>query len=581
MSHDSFETVARRWQAAGLSRRALVKLLAAGMSAGSISVLLGDQTTSAQDSSAFPSGGPYSTLEEIGSTGGRLIEAYWTEPKLLNPLVQADAISRRVNLLLFNKLVQPHPDTGLPYPELATEVPSFANGGISEDGLTYRFHLRDDVIWHDGEPFTAADVVFTYQTLLNPDLASGPQGEVLGRVESVVAEDDYTVLFTLTSVAATFLINSMLGIVPEHIWKDVPAGDIIAHAGTLGDPAATIGTGPFRFGEWVRGAYLTFPSFPDFFLGAPALDEYVFKLVQDTTVMASQLQTGEADWVVPLSSEFVESTQNGENTRVAIYDQLLVHFYMTQLREAETTLFQDKRVRQALAYALDREAIEQVVWQGFSQVTHSSIPIASWAYGGGAITPQYAYDPGRAEALLDEAGWIRGSDGVREKDGLRFSFTNWTYAGSKQTADYITILQQQWGAIGIEVTPRTEDAAVWLDRINNTHDFEVVTTSYGFGGDPDQTNLWHSERSTPAGGNITGYANPEVDALLEAAVAELDPAVRKEIYLQFQNILAEELPAFPLSNPAGLDGLTKRVHNVIPNSFNPRWNAHTWWVDPE
>ncbi|MDP9371465.1 MAG: ABC transporter substrate-binding protein, partial [Chloroflexota bacterium] len=196
----------------------------------------------------------------------------------------------------------------------------------------------------------------------------------------------------------------------------------------------------------------------------------------------------------------------------------------------------------------------------------------SWAYAPEALKTGYDHDPQRAERLLDEAGWTKGPDGIRVKDGRRFSFTLDTQVGYAPTAN---LMQRQWRQIGVEVKPRVEDFAAYGQRVRETRDFEMYLGRVGLGVDPDQTVLWGTDGSL----NWGKYSNPRVDELLARGLAEPDQERRKALYLEMQNIVLDEAPAVALTFLQSTFALNKRVHNLKPNAVNTRWNVHLWWVE--
>ncbi|MDP9372463.1 MAG: ABC transporter substrate-binding protein [Chloroflexota bacterium] len=525
----------------------------------------------------YPSGGRNSTLEPVGRRGGRVTEVAFADARTTNPMTQNDDASIRRNSMMFGALLGVNPDNGLPFADLAETVPTLENGGISRDGLTYTFRLRRNVQWHDGRPFTARDVVFTYQTMQKPELGSPRTAELNERVESVAAPDDNTVVFRLKKVVAPFLTSNMYPIAPEHILGSVPVDQIRSHPFSTGDPRQTIGTGPFRFQEWIKDDRATFVKNPTYFRGEPALDQFISKVVRDANVVVAQLRTGEGDFG-GITEAFFEEMSREPRLNVVRGDTYSFTFYAYQLDPAKTTLFGDKRVRQALAYALDREAMIRAIRFGIGKVAEGTMPTLSWAYAPDQIRTKYPYDPRRAEQLLEEAGWRRGGDGVRAKDGQRLAFGIWTNAGNNVRQQYITVMQQQWRQIGVDVTPRTEEWNAFLTRITETRDFEIFLVGFGWDVDPDQTSMWATE-SYSGGFNMNKYSNARVDQLLTQALSELDRERRRQLYIEMQNIVMDELPSLIIDFPEALTAVNKRVHNLKPNAINTRWNAHTWWVD--
>jgi peptide/nickel transport system substrate-binding protein len=540
----------------------------------------GAATPAAGGASGLPSGGKYSTLEPVGKKGGTFVETVVADAKTNNSMLSTDVPSNDRISIQFSSILALNPDTALPFPLLATDVPSRENGGISQDGLTYTFKLRKDVKWHDGQPFTSKDVVFTYQTLAKKELGSPRTAEINDRVDSVTAPDDYTVVFKLKKIVAPFLVSNIASnnysIVPEHILGSVAVDQIKQHPFSIGDPKASIGTGPFKFKEWAKDDHATFVKNPDYFGGEPAIDQYIFKVVKDQDVVVANLKTGEGDFgAIPTTA--VDDVSKTASLSVVKYDTYGFTFYSHQLDASKTTLFQQKEVRQALAYAIDRDAIVQAIYNGYAVIGQGTMPTLSFAYAPDQITTKYPYDIKKAEQLLDAAGWVKGSDGIRAKDGKKLQFTLWTGSISKAFGQLITVLQQQWKAIGVDATPKVEEWNAFLSRITETHDFEMFLVGFSWGVDPDQTAMWASQSYT-GGFNMGKYANPQVDQLLAQGLTELDTAKRKALYVQMQNILMDDLPNVVLAFPQALAVVNKRVKNFYPNAVNFRWNIEKVWL---
>jgi peptide/nickel transport system substrate-binding protein len=300
-------------------------------------------------------------------------------------------------------------------------------------------------------------------------------------------------------------------------------------------------------------------------------------VVQDANVVFATLKANEADYG-GITASLWQEAQNVPNFTAQKYDTFGFTFYSYQLDETKTTLFQDVKVRQALVYALDREAMVQAILLGLGVVAQGTMPVLSFAYRPDEITTKYTYDVAKAEALLDEAGWAKGADGIRAKDGQKLQFTIWTNAGNKTREQYVTVMQQQWKAIGVDATPRTEEWAAFLTRITETKDFEIFLVGFSWGTDPDQGTMWATE-SYEGGFNMGKYSNARVDELIAEGIGELDPEKRSDIYLEMQNIIMEEAPNFILDFPQATVLLGNRVKNFFPNAVNTRWASHLIWVE--
>jgi len=519
----------------------------------------------------FPSGGDATTLEPIGHTGGEIVDSHPADVETFNPLLGGFEVWEWSTALIFDRLVELNPDDGLPFANLAEEVPTTKNGGVSPDETEYTFKLRSGITWHDGEPFSAADVVFTYDILREADLGSPFTAEVVDRIQSVEAVDDLTVKFKLTKPVASFLTTNMYRIVPEHILADVPPAEIVESAFTTGDPSATIGTGPFAFEERRSADVFSLAANPDYFCGAPALDRYIFRASQDFTGGYLLLQNGEVD-VHSLDSS-APITESNDQINIYNYESI---FSTNLLFNIQRAPLDDQRVRQALMYAMDREALATATG-GTSRVVDGALHPASFAFSED-VTPAYRPDLDRAKELLEEAGWQQDGDSWT-RDGETLEVDLWTNSGNLPREDAAAALQQQWGALGVKVNVNTEDITTFQQRYEEGGDYDVSLLGFIHFFDPDDLNQYYS--STGAR-NYVGYSNPEVDRLLAEGLATTDIAERTEIYGQIESIVMEDLPIAFLWYNGNTKGVSTRVHNVLPNAVAMelnRWNAWSWWVD--
>jgi peptide/nickel transport system substrate-binding protein len=514
------------------------------------------------------------TLDEVENEGGTFIEGSISDISTLMPVVTDDDASGDFQSTMFESLITADPFTLEPVGSLAEAWES------NEDQSVWTIYLRDGITWHDGEPFTADDVKITYDLHMNEATGSSYTADLTSKIESVEVVDDLTVQFNLTGTLVDFPLDvGVYGIVAEHIWGELDPALIKEDGGATGeDPSRVVGTGPFMFDSWTVGDNAKSVRYDDYWQGAPALDEYIYKVVPDQAAGTAQLKTGEIDMLQGVSQSEVASFE-GTDVTVIPADRLSFTFYGTNLDPEKTPLFQDAEVRQALLYALDREAMVDEIAYGFGIPAVGTMPPLSWAYNPDGIEMDYPYDPEMAVSLLEEAGWTdTNGNGVVDKDGLEMSFTMYTNAGNNVREQYLVTIQEYWREIGVEMTPQLEDFGALVDRITETFDFEVVLLGFGWSATPDQSAMWHTD-SYGGGFNFVKYSNEEVDALLEEANAEADQETRIELYTQMQNILMEELPMAILDFPQLPTGVNNRVHNVFPSDINLYWNLHTWWVE--
>ncbi|HET7036251.1 MAG TPA: ABC transporter substrate-binding protein [Thermomicrobiaceae bacterium] len=519
-----------------------------------------------------PSAAQY-TVEPAQNKGGQLVAGSAGDAKTLNPVTVTDSPSYACIFMIFEGVMQTDPTNGTPAGLLAK------SWDISQDGITYSFVLNDGVTWQDGQPFSANDVKFTYDLLLNPDASSAFTSTLAAAIKSVDVADDSHVTVTLKQANASFLANQMYyQIVPQHILKDVAPKDLAADAFSTGQKGRTIGTGPFMFDEWVKDDHMTLLKNPSYWRGAPNLDKWIFKVVPNQTVLTQQLKTGEID-VGGIQPPDAADMKKQSNITVAAFDTTSFVYYAYQLDTTKTTLFQDKAVRQALFYALDRQAMVDAVYFGYARVAIGTMPVIYWAYDPDAIKLKYPFDPDKANSLLDQAGWKAGSDGIREKDGKKLSFSVLTTPAVQAYVDLTSIMQEQWKKIGVDCKPQQLELNAFLAQISDAHNFDMYLVGFGFpGSDPDQSLIWPCA-AYKGGFNLTKYCNPQVDKLLQDGLATTDQDKRKQLYDQMQNILMDDLPQAIMFFPQEIVGMTKRLHNYFPNQLNGSFNAHLWWVD--
>jgi len=511
------------------------------------------------------------TIEEAASEGGTLIEGSFSDIATVNPILIQDTPSADFLSEIFESLWEPNPDTLEPVGTLASAWET--NG----DATVWTAYLRDGINWQDGEPFTAADVKFTYELMMNDASGSAYASDLQSKIASVDVVDDMTVQFNLTDTLVDFPLDSgAYPIVAQHIWQDVDPAALASDGGSNGqDPSRVVGTGPFTFKEWATGDHATAERYDDYWGGQPHLDSYIYKVVADQAAGVAQLKTGEIDWMGGVSGSQVEDVKSTGDINVIDYPTINFTFYGVNLKKPP---FDDVNVRKALLYALDRDALIESIRFGYGVVAVGTMPTLSWAYNPDAIDEKFEFDPDKAKQMLDDAGWTVGGDGTREKDGQQFAFSMYTNAGNQDREAYLTALQEFWDQIGVKMTPQLEPFPSLVDRIQNTKDFEAFLIGFTWSTTPDQSIMFSCDAATN-GYNFAGYCNPEVDDLLQQARTEMDRQKRIDLYTEFQNKVLADLPIAILDFPRGISGLNKRVHNVFPNSVNQRFNPETWWIE--
>ncbi|MDP9364454.1 MAG: peptide ABC transporter substrate-binding protein, partial [Chloroflexota bacterium] len=513
--------------------------------------------------------------------GGELIVGSSQEAVNFNPLLYTNTgIETLPEVLMFDSLLKLLPD-GTYAPNLATEVPTAENGGISPDGLTWTYKLRNDVTWHDGQPFTARDVQFTWETVMNPAAAVRSRTGH-DNVSAVETPDEYTVVMRLKAPFAPFRsvwTSGVTSVIPAHVL----AGQDINTAPF--NTQSPIGTGPFKFVEHVAGSNLTVERNPEYHGGAPSLERIFVKLVPEVPVLFTQFRTGEVQVVdyQGIQADRFEEAEGLEDRVVVRKPSNFVEFIYFNNSLPQ---FQDKRVKQAIYHASDAQTIIDEIYYGLENPTLTYLPPTHWAYNPEVRT--YPYDLERANALLDEAGFVRGDDGVRAKDGVRLAFTMSTSAGNQLRESAQQILQQAYKEIGVEMTIDNRPAStLWGDDVP-AGKFETLMVAWdnAIQSDPDPTSRLHSSMipvETGAGANYVQFKNSEADRLMEEGVREPDQGRRAEIYRQLQALLAEELPWAPLFNNVDKFGRVAALQGYRPNPYLATNfdNANEWTLSQE
>jgi peptide/nickel transport system substrate-binding protein len=492
-----------------------------------------------------------------------VVEGGLADVVTLNPVLADDPTSLDVIELLFDRLLAVDPETGSIVPGLAS------SWRVSADGLTITFTLRDDVLWHDGQPFSAADVEFTFKAIVDPSVGSPRQAD-FPLVEEFKAVDDTTFAVILADADCSILYDlGSVSIVPRHIL----ANEDIQTSYFNANP---VGTGPFLFGEWVAGDHVTLLRNSRYWGKASHLDVWTYRVVADEKALLAGLQTGQLD-VVPLPLDDLDSIEAAG--RFQIHRYLAEEYYFIGYN-VDHPVLGDVRVRQALSQAVDRQRLVDRILGGQGQLLDTGLLPVHWAY------PQelagYSFDPSRAGQLLAEAGWVdNDGDGIRDREGeplrLRLA-TN----GENPTREAAAILVQQYYlAVGVAAEVELIKWGNFLEDIF-THDFDLVVFSWPLALDPDEWELWHSSESVlDSGFNFVSYHNSRVDELLLQGlrVPQCEEARRAAIYGEIATILAKDQPYAFLFAPYNLIGVNERVGGVAPSPFaGLHWNLADWYV---
>ncbi|CAM4030228.1 ABC transporter substrate-binding protein [Nocardiopsis rhodophaea] len=491
-----------------------------------------------------------------GAGGDSLTYALGDEPDVLNPALVDEHLDP-VTEMVFRGLTAHDEDNKI--------VPALAESWkISKDERTYTFSLRDEVTWHDGEPFTADDVVFTIEGIRDGDFVTSNK---FANVTDVTADDDHTVTIKLSEPTPALLDSLANGILPEHVLADtgIDDPDFNEHP---------IGTGPFQLDTWKHNEYATLSAFDDYYGGAPGLDGITISYVPDAATRLIKLKNGEVDaaYLEPQQAKEFDGDGGASGMDVKVWptaDYRGVMFNMTDDR------FTDPAPRQAMNYAIDRDAIIKSVQHGYGSPATGPLDKSPFH----ADVADYSFDPKRVTKIMTDAGYEKNDDGTWAMDGTPVAFDLTTFAEDGLRASMIEVLATQLREQGFDVTakPEPRDAVKW-DKL------ETFLIGWGTPYDPDGAlyGPFHSsEALADNGSNYGSYANDDADQALEEGRSTSDEQTRKKAYTDFQQALVEDPPYVFVSYldainavPSNLEGLKERT--LAHHGYGFFWNAEDW-----
>lgn len=480
-----------------------------------------------------------------------LVQNLSTDPDRLNPVVSNSGYSSFVDGFVFETLLDLDPLTLALKPKLAERWE------ITPDFLQYTFFLRKDVSWHDGKPFTAGDVVFTYEQIMNPRNDSGSIRNYFQDVAKVEKLDDYTVRFVMKKPYMD-AINTfgMTEITPKHVFAGSP--DINAHPANR----APVGTGPFAFAEWKTGRRIVLQRHEKYWGQPYEIRKIVCKIIPEDATAFELLKKEEIDVLGLMPLQFVKQTGSKKFAEKFVKHNWITRFsgYMYLGWNMDRPLFQDRRVRRALAHLVDLETINEKIFFGlYSVVTGPYHPLLE-NYDKSLLPRRY--DPEEAKRLLSQAGWVdTDGDGILDKDGKPFRFKLVYSSGVLFYEQLTPILRENLARAGILLDLQRLEF-VTLGRMMHEHDFDAYLAGWGRGsGEEDLYQIFHSSQ-IKGGSNYVSYANPEVDRLLELGRGEFDKGKRGDIYRQVHRILFEDQPYLFMYTGPNLTVRHARFKNV-------------------
>jgi len=461
------------------------------------------------------------------------------DASFLNPVLAQDSASSEINSLVFNGLIKYDRD-------LKNFVGDLAESWKVEDGQEPKitFFLRKGVQWHDGKEFTAHDVKFTYDKIMDEKTNTVRRSsyELVKRAEVL---DPYTFRVIYREPFSTGLETWGIGIIPKHILEKEDIN-------TSSFNRRPIGTGPFRFVEWISDEKIVLEANPKYFEGGPNLDRIVYRIIPETALSEMEILTKGVDYSGLFPYQFKRMS---EVPFLRTYSQpSLGYTYIGYNLKNE--LFKDKKVRHALTHAINCEEIVKYVLYGYGTVASGPFPNHLW-YSNPNVKP-LAFDPERSKSLLREAGWRDSDgDGILDRDGKPFRFTLITNSGNDTRRDIGVIVQRQLRDIGIDVKFELYEWSVFLKNFITAKHFDACILGWALSVDPDAYEIWHSSQ-IEKGFNTISYSNPQVDRLLEEGRREYDIEKRKKIYWRIHELIAEDQPYTFLYVPLGLSTLHRR-----------------------
>ena len=490
-----------------------------------------------------------------GNKSGRVIEASLGDMQTFNPIIARDVYSGNAAQMIYDPLYMFDPNGNIK-PCLAASMPA-----ISNDGKTYTIKLNQKAKWTDGTPVTSADVKMTYDFIYAPQYEAvkfASRTNAVKYIKSVDIVDTYTVSITTNTTYAPFMATyGVFQILPHSVYGSLSPEEVnTAPANTK----PTVTNGAFKDAVWTPGQQQTFKPNPDYYRGAPSISEYVIKPSASSTNVINLLLSEEADFG-QIDTSQVSAAQANKNLTVSLEPRNEFVYAIFQLDPRKSQLFQDVRVRQALYWATDRQAIVKSIYFGQATVANGPIPPVLKSWYEPHTNPDYRLNTQKANKLLDEAGFTKGSNGTRAKGNLQLAFDLIVPASNQVEVQLATALQSQWKKVGVSITLKPVDLTTVLvpDLVAGTFDMILLGEQTSL--DPDSSTFWTSSSTS----NFGKYSNPTLDQLMEQGVTTINAAQRKPIYQKITNQLLSDPPCLFFVFPQAPEAVNKRIRN-FPHS---------------
>jgi peptide/nickel transport system substrate-binding protein len=531
---------------------------------------VGDTVASSANGGASGPSGPHPN---------RLVISTAADPRNLNPAFASAQPVLELSAYLYSYTVR-YDDKANPVPDAVSEIPTVENGDVSKDGLTLKYKLRHDIKWHDGEPLTCKDMAFTWKVMMNPK-NNVVTTDGWKSIKDVDCSDPYVAVVHMKSVYAPYLqqlwsVNGNGPILPEHLLAKL--NDDKGSLNTAPYNSAPVGSGPYKFVAWERGSQVRLEAFPDYFLGKPKIAEVIYKIIPDGNTLATQVQTHEVDvaWNIPAASyERVRNVPGVATVTPVVYIYDHVDFNLKR------PIFQDVRVRRALAYAIDRKALLEKVQHGLGELTDTFECKTLFPNSYDDDVMKYPYDPEKAKALLDEAGWKVGPGGVRVKNGQKLSFQISTQAESTTGRNNQEQIQTYWRAVGVDAQVKNYPTSLFFDNnaavgIIQGAKYDVAMFAWGAAADVDAGAIYSAHYLAPKGQNALFWTNAKATAAMDDANLTVDQKRRIADYRTVQEEFAKDVPSIVLWFRKEVITHDERLKTftATPVILTPFWN--TW-----
>ncbi|HXV86590.1 MAG TPA: peptide ABC transporter substrate-binding protein [Gemmatimonadales bacterium] len=459
-------------------------------------------------------------------------------------------------------------------PLLAREVPTLENGLVvlrPDGGMDVTWRLVPGVTWHDGTPFTSADIQFTVEAINHPDY--NPEStDGFDRISSVDAPDSVTAVVHYREVYAPYALQFLRGALPRHVLQ---GRDIDQAVDYNRNP---LGTGPYRLAEWRTGEHILLERVPNYWRGdsLPRIRRLLFRFVTHTTTRVNQLRAGEVHVVALVPWDKVRELRGLPH--LSLHQMVGNSYEHITLNQRRFAPFRDLDVRRALTHAIDRDLIVRSILDTLAPVIHGPIQPPSWAYTDSVR--RYAFDPAHARTLLERAGWAdRDGDGVREQAGAPLRFTLLTQAGFAIRENVAQVVQRQLRDVGVDLRIQTVDGTA-ISGIWFRGEFDALLHWWHMPPDPELTLFFAADRTPPAGRNINYVRDETLTRLLYASDRTVDQAERRRLLVRAQQRIADLAVEIPLYNVARVDAVPSGLRNFRGNPTNTGifWNVHQWEI---